>query len=125
LESRLVAHADVIPADQPTHGEAPSRAGDLIGPLVERVGEIGEARSSIEKREQHAQLSGGESASLDQFQHAIKRCACGERRSIARSGDVLSRHAPIVDASRRQGNGYQRAFAVAMRTFFASMHSSS
>ena len=114
-----------MPANQPSHGEAPTRAGDLIGPLVERLSEIGQARSPIEKREQHAQLSGGELASLQQLQHAIKRCPRGEHRSIARSADVLSNHAPIVDASRHQGNGYHPAFAVAIRAFFASMQSSS
>ena len=116
-----------MPADQPTPGEAPARAGDLSGPLVERLGEIGQARSPIEKRQQHTQLSGGKLASLHEFQNAIKRCPGGERRSIARSADVLSNHALIVDASRRRGNGYQPAFppAVAIRALFASMQWSS
>ena len=60
-----------MPADQPTHGEAPARAGDLIGPLVERLGEIGQARSPIEKRQQHTQLSGRKLPSLHEFQDAI------------------------------------------------------
>ena len=113
-----------MPADQPTHGEAPARAGDLSGPLVERLGEIGQARSPIEKREKHTELSGGQLASLHELQHAIKRCPRG---SIAPSADVLSNHAPIVAANRGRGNGYQRAFppAVAIRAFFASMQWSS
>ena len=114
-----------MPADQPTHGEPAARTGDLIGPLVERLGEIGQGRSPIEQREQHTQLGGGELASFHQFQDAIKRCPRGEDRSIARSGDVLSNHAPIVDASGRRCNGYQPAFGVAIGAFFASMQSSS
>ena len=116
-----------MPADQPTHGEAPASASDLSRPLVQRLGEIGQARSPIEKRQQHTQLSGGKLASLHELQDAIKRCPGGERRSIARSAEVLSNHAPIVDASARRGNGYQPAFppAAAIRTFFASMQWSS
>jgi hypothetical protein len=115
----------MTPADQPTHGEAPARAGDLSGALVERLGKVGQARSPIEQREQHTQLGGGELASLHQLQHAIKRCPRGGHRSIARSGAVLSNHAPIVGATSRRGNGYQPAFAVAIRALFASMQSSS
>jgi hypothetical protein len=64
------------PAREPAHREASAGPGDLIGPLVKRLGEIGQARSPIEQRQQHAQLSGGKAASLEQFQYAIERgCA--------------------------------------------------
>jgi hypothetical protein len=115
------------PAREPAHREASAGPGDLIGPLVKRLGEIGQARSPIEQRQQHAQLSGGKAASLEQFQYAIERgLRNGRGRSIAgacshdvgwlgmrhaRSGpaDVMANHAPIVDARRGEGNGCQRA----------------
>ena len=116
-----------MPADQPTHGEPPALAGDLIGPRVERLSEIRQARSPIEERQQQTELNGGKLALLHELQDAIKRCPRGEHRSIARSADVLSNHAPIVPANRGRGNGYQPAFspAVAIRAFFASMQWSS
>ena len=84
FESCLFAPAHVMPSRQSAHGGASAGAGDLIGPLVKLLGELGQARSPIEQSQQHAQLGGGQPASLDQFQYAVERgLHNGSARSIA------------------------------------------
>jgi hypothetical protein len=116
-----------MPADQPAHGEASARAGDLIGALIERLGEIRHARSAIDQGEQHAQFRGGQPAPLEQFKYAVKRgLRNGWTRSVARAcprdagwlgmrsagsgpADVMVNHGPMVAVWARDGNGYQPA----------------
>jgi hypothetical protein len=107
-QSAFLRMGGVEPAKQPARIEPAGRARDHAGCMAECVGDLNQARVSIEQIEQHTDLGGRQSALLEHGERIVDHLPCLREGGSAAWMRRLE-HLSIVDAHGYQGNGCQPA----------------